>query len=87
MSHAIEYKATPTTFVFTDFDNVISVTWTNGAGVNPDGPPGNGSPTHQFDNIIAAPIPEPSSIALLGMGGLTLFGYGWRRRRKTELST
>jgi hypothetical protein len=31
-------------------------------------------------------VPEPSSIALLGMGGLALFGYGWRRKRKTELS-
>jgi Concanavalin A-like lectin/glucanases superfamily/PEP-CTERM motif len=27
------------------------------------------------------PVPEPSSIALFAMGGLTLLGYGWRRRK------
>lgn len=31
-------------------------------------------------------VPEPSSIALLGMGGLSLVGHGWRRKRKAELS-
>ena len=31
-------------------------------------------------------VPEPSSLALLGMGSLSLCGYGWRRKRKTELS-
>ena len=30
----------------------------------------------------ASTIPEPSSIALLGMGGLALLGYGLRRKRK-----
>ena len=26
-------------------------------------------------------VPEPSSVILLGMGGLSLLGYGWRRRK------
>ena len=31
-------------------------------------------------------VPEPSSLALLGMGSLTLFGYRLRRKRKAELA-
>jgi hypothetical protein len=38
------------------------------------------------DNITAigavAAVPEPSSLALLGIGALGLVGYGWKRRRK-----
>ena len=34
-----------------------------------------------IDNISIEPIPEPSSLALLGIGALGLMGYGWRRKR------
>ncbi len=41
-----------------------------------------------FDNLSFGPIettavvPEPSTFALLGIGGLALAGYGWRRKRQ-----
>jgi hypothetical protein len=55
-----------------------------------------GSPNFQHTQFLAgslddvAPLsgrnttaaPEPSSVALLGMGALSLVGYGWRRRRR-----
>jgi hypothetical protein len=32
-------------------------------------------------NISEAVVPEPSSIILLGIGGIALVGYGYRRKR------
>ena len=69
---------TPTTFDFTGFENVVSVTWAQGAG-------GSSSPSHQFDNIVVDPVPEPSTLTLLGMGGLGMCGFRWRRKRMTTL--
>jgi hypothetical protein len=31
---------------------------------------------------VGTSVPEPGSVALLGIGGLGLLGYGWRRRRR-----
>ena len=54
------------TFEFFGFDNVVSVNWFQGGG-----PPS--SPTHQFDNIVVSPIPEPTSLVVF----FTLFaGFG-----------
>jgi len=33
-----------------------------------------------FLQITAVPVPEPSSLAMFGIGALGLFGYGRRRR-------
>jgi probable HAF family extracellular repeat protein len=49
--------------------------WVTGSGTNPSG---------QDEAWVAniAPIPEPSSVALAGLGLAALAGYGWRRRRE-----
>lgn len=41
------------------------------------GPHGNG---YVLDNFTFTPVPEPTSIALLGLGVCGALGYGWRRR-------
>ncbi|QDU43794.1 PEP-CTERM motif protein [Symmachiella dynata] len=70
---------TPTVFGFTQFNfnstfsNLTSVSWVQGTH-NEEG--------HQFDNIVVQTVPEPSTFALLGIGGLALVGYGVRRKRQ-----
>jgi hypothetical protein len=46
-----------------------------GEGINP-----NGQTEAWLANL--APIPEPSSVALAGLGMTGLIGYGWRKRRR-----
>ena len=38
----------------------------------------SGSTAHGF---LLTPIPEPSTLVLLGVGAISLLGYAWRRRR------
>ena len=41
-----------------------------------------------IDNLTveASAVPEPSTLALLGMGGLGMCGYRWRRKRKAHIA-
>jgi probable HAF family extracellular repeat protein len=54
--------------------------WVTGTGINPSG---------QSEAWVAniAPIPEPSSVALAGLGLAALAGYGWRRRRQQAIGS
>ncbi|TWU06785.1 PEP-CTERM motif protein [Symmachiella macrocystis] len=44
------------------------------------GNPGVYGPSFSIE--MAAAVPEPSTFALLGIGGIALVGYGWRRKRQ-----
>ena len=50
-------------------------------GVLDDNDPLGGFANPLTLNISEAVVPEPSSLALLGIGGIALVGYGYRRKR------
>ncbi len=54
--------------------------WVVGNGTDPSGQ------TEAF-LVNIAPIPEPSSVALAGLGMTGLLGYGWRRRRQQAVGS
>jgi hypothetical protein len=55
-------------------DNLIKIT-----------PSGTQSTIGTFNSIagIASPVPEPSTLALLGIGVISLLAYAWRQRQRT----
>lgn len=63
------------THIFAGFTDLTRVTWVQSDAL------------HQFDDIEVegvpdlAAVPEPSSVATVGVGTLLALGYAWRRRR------
>jgi hypothetical protein len=41
-----------------------------------------GAQLSTLNGTLGSPVPEPSSIVLLGIGGFALAGYGWRRKKQ-----
>jgi hypothetical protein len=70
----LRYDLTGWTLIYA-FDISDDGRWVTGRGINP-----SGQPEGWLANI--APIPEPSSMALAGIGLAALAGCGWRKRRR-----
>ncbi len=70
------------TNAYTTLDNPLATggTFANGIdGSNIVGSYSDGTGSHGF---LYTAAPEPSTLTLLGIGGVGLVGYGWRRRKR-----
>jgi hypothetical protein len=54
--------------------NQYQGTWTDDT---PDGFPGGGY------GLVSVPVPEPSTLLLLGIGAVSMMAYAWRKQRRT----
>jgi hypothetical protein len=55
-------------------------------GANMNGPGPNDPSNPETFHMSSSPVPEPSTIILLGFGFLGLAAYGWHRKKKSEAS-
>ena len=73
----------PTTLNLADFSSTLMQVH---GDTGPGGPAFNLAGTITTLEQTAPIVPEPATITLFATGALGLFGYGWRRKRKTTLA-
>jgi hypothetical protein len=70
-----------TLYGFDFFGNIYTINTTNGALTFVASYQNNGLQGAQIDAAALAPVPEPATITLLGIGMASMAVYGWRRRK------
>jgi probable HAF family extracellular repeat protein len=74
--------------VMTDLNSLIPSGWWAGgaAAINDSGQIvcDGTNPEGQNVAFLLTPVPEPSTLALLGIGAVSLIGYAWRRRHRAH---
>ena len=73
------------TFGFNDPNPYVDVTWSDNLFPHGDeyDPVAGPASVYTFGPV-HAPVPEPSTLILLGIGAVSLLAYGWRRRTRTD---
>ena len=69
------------TFGFNDPKPYVNVTWSNNLDICDVFLPVAGGLGVYTDGPVHAPVPEPSTLVLLGMGAIGLLAYAWRKRK------
>ncbi len=87
-----DYADESTTYTVASGINYIGHVETQTAGVTPIFPGTNAGTYSDFGanfkfTPATAATPEPASLTMLGLGAVSLVGYGWRRKRKAAAAT
>jgi hypothetical protein len=68
-----------------DYQNITQLVFTSSGGVN-HGYVGSGEhfamDNFTYNQSVQAAVPVPPTVTMLGMGIVSLFGYGWRKRKQ-----